>query len=624
MEHIGPYRIVHPIALGGMGEVYLAALTRSGGFEKQVAIKRALPELMCQPAFVQLFEQEARLAALLSHRNIVQIFDFGRDPDAGAWLAMEYVRGVDLKTVLDASSGAIPTPLAVEIAASCLRGLDYAHVRSTDPQGRPLGLVHRDVTPHNILLSYQGDVKLTDFGLARATAAGGEPRAGIRGKFGYMSPEQAAGEVVDARSDLYAVGVVLYEMLTGQRAFWANDGVEAILDRARRGATLAPVAEAAPNLHPALIRVVERAMGRGRDERYASAESFRLALLEAGRVAGAAPGTIELGEWLLGRFPPRELSGPFTEAVERTATAASPIAVVSDPPAEASTEAVVDAPTSDLPVAEVSKPVRWRSSVVAGVTALGLIAALGWAFTDTPSRPSSSGSVIASRALPDAELAVEYDAGSAILDLGLAIPPDAFQTKADAQRDAAVVGPDQGRPRAVITPMRKRPRRVARLPRSALAAAVKAVKAVKAARMPRPDPVASPVDAGTTPDMGAPAAPRPSAVPSEALARVRLVAVGAKLRAGGPVRDGWRVVPKRGLMVRVEGGAGPATKVRLISRGSHFEALIHSKPFGTVFVDGRNFGPTPAAIVPLSPGNRRLEIIGADGKRTRLDLEVAP
>ncbi|MCA9539791.1 MAG: serine/threonine protein kinase, partial [Myxococcales bacterium] len=246
MERIGPYRIVRTIALGGMGEVFLASLERSGGFQKRVALKCVLPRLMADPRFVDLFEREARLAAALSHRHIVQIFDFGRE-QGRAWLAMEYVHGVDLKAVLDRAGGPLPAGMAIEIGVACAQGLDYAH-RARDAQGRSLDLVHRDVSPQNVLLSFEGDVKVTDFGLALAAAHDADDAGTLRGKFAYMSPEQVRGEPLDARSDQFALGVVLYEMFSGQRAFFAEDGAERILDRVRRAAPLLPLAEAAPIL----------------------------------------------------------------------------------------------------------------------------------------------------------------------------------------------------------------------------------------------------------------------------------------------------------------------------------------------------------------------------------------
>lgn len=267
VQRIGPYRIVRTIAIGGMGEVYLAALERSGGFEKRVALKCVLPRLMADPRFIDLFEREARLAAALSHRHIVQIFDFGRD-QGRAWLAMEYVHGVDLKAVLDRHDGPLPLGVAVEIGVACARALDYAH-RARDARGLPLHLIHRDVSPQNVLLGFEGDIKLADFGLARANRDPHE--GGLQGKFAYMSPEQVDDVPLDARTDQFSLGVVLYEIFSGARAFFGDDGAAAILERVRTGALCQPLADAAPELPEPIRHVIERALHHDRTERFDSA-----------------------------------------------------------------------------------------------------------------------------------------------------------------------------------------------------------------------------------------------------------------------------------------------------------------------------------------------------------------
>ncbi|MCB9545767.1 MAG: serine/threonine protein kinase [Myxococcales bacterium] len=323
---IGPYRLLQRIAVGGMGEVCLATLERAGGFRKLVALKQALPALMDDPSFVEMFEREARLAAALSHRNIVQIFDFGRH-EGVAWLAMEYVHGADVKALLD--QGPLPAGVALEIALGCARGLEYAH-RATDAQGRPLGLVHRDVSPQNVLLSFEGDVKLADFGLALPAAGRRQEGGLLRGKFGYMSPEQVAGRAPDARSDQFALGAVIYEMFAGRRAFFADDGAEAILERVARARPLAPLAEAAPHLPPPLVAVVERAMARDPADRFPGVGALGEALARAAAEAGIRPGEPALGPWLATRIPER-LALPTTPGggdappAEVTEAAAQPI-----------------------------------------------------------------------------------------------------------------------------------------------------------------------------------------------------------------------------------------------------------------------------------------------------------
>ena len=219
---IGRFELLHRFAIGGMGEIFLARERGVAGFDRQVVVKLLIPELAEQPDLVTLFIDEARIAANLAHPNIVQIFDFGRD-DGSYFLAMEYVPGQNLarlcaRAVRD-PSGLFTRELAVHVVAEMARGLDHAH-RAKDADGKALGIVHRDVSPHNLLLSIHGDVKVMDFGIAKAANALHRTATGvIRGKYGYMSPEQLAGEDLDLTTDVYSAGIVLWE-LTLMRRLW--------------------------------------------------------------------------------------------------------------------------------------------------------------------------------------------------------------------------------------------------------------------------------------------------------------------------------------------------------------------------------------------------------------------
>ena len=201
-----------------MAEIFLAQSHGPEGFEKQVVIKRIRAALADDPSFVQMFIAEARVASKLNHANLVHIFDFDRHEDS-YYLAMEYVRGKSLAEVHRRSRSAgrpIPPVLVAQIGLEVARGLGYAH--RLNVHGQPVGLVHRDVTPHNVLLSYEGAVKLTDFGIAKASNRASTAGM-LKGKFAYMSPEQSRGEPVDARTDLFALGITLWELLTGGRLF---------------------------------------------------------------------------------------------------------------------------------------------------------------------------------------------------------------------------------------------------------------------------------------------------------------------------------------------------------------------------------------------------------------------
>src|SRR5579864_1575909 len=212
---LGPYELLRRIATGGMAEVYLARRGGPHGFQKIVAVKRILPQFARDADFVAMFVDEARVCARLGHPNIVQVFDFGEE-DGELYMAMEYVDGTTgarLVRAVAARGEEIPLDVCLYIALSILRALDYAH-SARDESGAPISLVHRDVSPGNVLIDRSGAVKLTDFGIARAAEIERRTDAGqLKGKLGYMSPEQVVGRELDARSDIFTLGIVLAEML---------------------------------------------------------------------------------------------------------------------------------------------------------------------------------------------------------------------------------------------------------------------------------------------------------------------------------------------------------------------------------------------------------------------------
>lgn len=279
IETLGRYQLLRRLARGGMGELWLARTTGAAGWEKLVAIKTILPHLTDQPEFIERFIDEARIATTLTHGNIVPVFDLGH-ADGRYFIAMEFVDGWDLRTLLrrvTAAGDRVPDELAVYIASEVCRGLDYAHGR-TDEQGRSLGIVHRDISPANVLLSRDGEVRIVDFGIASAERRLNRTLTGeLRGKFAYMSPEQAAGEPLDGRSDLFSLGSVLYEMLAGQKPFTAENDM-AVLKLVQHG-RFRPLRELRPDLDPVLERVVERALGREPSARFNDAAAMQAALL---------------------------------------------------------------------------------------------------------------------------------------------------------------------------------------------------------------------------------------------------------------------------------------------------------------------------------------------------------
>ncbi len=262
----GKYLLLRKIGAGGMAEVFKAKMSGECGFEKLVAIKRILPHLSDNPDFLSMFMEEARLAALLSHPNIVQVFDFG-NVEGTYFLCMEYLLGSNLKTILHKTGGGRPLPLqfALHIASRICSGLEYAH-NLKDISGAPLRIIHCDINPQNILITQLGETKILDFGIARITAGGASGKNTIlQGKIRYMSPEQACCEVVDRRSDIFSIGVLLYEMVTGKQAFPGE--IKEAFKRVRRGEFLPPE-RLAPDLPEEFCKILHVAMAKDPDGRF--------------------------------------------------------------------------------------------------------------------------------------------------------------------------------------------------------------------------------------------------------------------------------------------------------------------------------------------------------------------
>jgi len=277
-EKYGKYLLFERIACGGMAELYRAKIIGAQGFEKIVAIKKILPHLVDQEEFVKAFVDEARLAAFLQHPNIVQIYDFGEM--AGSYfISMEYLSGVDLKTVLKkAQEKSRPLKLALSlfyILPHICQGLQYAH-NLKDFSGEPLHLIHRDLGPQNILITYNGEIKLIDFGIAKASSHDATTYVGsLKGKLAYMSPEQASGSQIDHRSDLFTLGILLYELATGHPLYSGESQV--ILLKAGK-AEFTPPEQVKQGLPATLYAVINKALHKNPDLRYQSAEQMRLDL----------------------------------------------------------------------------------------------------------------------------------------------------------------------------------------------------------------------------------------------------------------------------------------------------------------------------------------------------------
>ncbi|MCL4223778.1 MAG: serine/threonine protein kinase [Myxococcales bacterium] len=302
---LGRYELIRRLATGGMAELYLARAGGISGFEKLVALKRILPQYAQHEDFVRMFLDEARLTATIQHANVAQVYDIGQCDD-GLFFTMEFVHGADLRTVLHALARrgqAMPLADALTIAIGAAAGLHAAHERCA-ADGAPLGIIHRDVTPSNVLVSFEGCVKLIDFGIAKAERRTTETRAGtLKGKIAYMSPEQCLGEPLDRRSDVFSLGIVLFEASTGTRLFRTDNEFAALRQIVDEDAP--SPASRRPGYPPGLEAIVMRALRRDRAERYPTALALQLDLEELARREGLAVSTAHLAAFMRVLLPER-------------------------------------------------------------------------------------------------------------------------------------------------------------------------------------------------------------------------------------------------------------------------------------------------------------------------------
>ena len=303
---VGRYNLLSRLAMGGMAEIWLAHQQGPKGFEKFVVIKRILDELATEPDLVGMFLDEARIAAQLNHPHIVQIFDLGEN--AGAfYIAMEYLPGETVAAIARAAAlqrKPLPIPHAVRLIADAAEGLAYAHTK-TGPDGALLGIVHRDVSPQNLLVTYDGVMKVVDFGIAKAATRESRTQVGqVKGKMAYMSPEQARGEPIDARSDIFCLGIILFELVTRSRLFRYPDA-DATLKAVTSNEPLPFAHDYRPEVPQALSHIIARALARDPAQRYPTARHFQSALEEWLRSQREAPGSAELASYMSQLFAER-------------------------------------------------------------------------------------------------------------------------------------------------------------------------------------------------------------------------------------------------------------------------------------------------------------------------------
>jgi serine/threonine-protein kinase len=300
------YRVIEKLESGGMAEVFRAESEGLQGFRKQVAIKRVLPNLSSKKKFISMFLDEARLSAQLSHSNCVQVFDIGVGDNA-FFIVMEFVDGANLKAIIDhikKSAHDFPVEAAVYITLELCKGLAYAH-ELTDPNGVPLHIVHRDMSPPNVLITKYGEVKIVDFGLAKANSQLEKSEPGIiKGKFSYLAPEAAMGQDVDARTDIFALGIILWELLAGQRLFLGETDFQTV--KKVQAAHVPSITQINKKVPQDLERVVTRALARDPSQRYPTARALGSELTKFLFKYGVPVSTFEIGQLVQGALKEKQ------------------------------------------------------------------------------------------------------------------------------------------------------------------------------------------------------------------------------------------------------------------------------------------------------------------------------
>jgi len=285
LANVGRFQILKRIAVGGMADIYLACERTTHGIERMVVIKRMLPHLSNDADFVEMFLQEARVTARINHPNVVQIYDLTDDGEL-PYIAMEYIDGVTLRELATAASRAqidIPAAVAIHLVMQACAGAQALH-ELKQPSGSPYGLVHRDLSPHNLMVTAEGHIKLLDFGIAKATATMDKTRTGmLKGKVTYMSPEQCQEKDLDRRSDIYTLGIVLWELLSGARLFQRQNELASL--HAIISGSMLDLYDFRPECPKALHRVVVRALSTDATHRFSTADEMRRALANAAKEA---------------------------------------------------------------------------------------------------------------------------------------------------------------------------------------------------------------------------------------------------------------------------------------------------------------------------------------------------
>jgi len=607
MQQLGKYQLIRKLATGGMAEVFLAKAAGPMGFEKTLVVKRILPHLAEDPDFVEMFLGEAKLAAQLNHPNIVQIFDFG-ETDGEYFLAMEYIDGPNLRVLLKRAQSAgleLPAAVCARLIATACEGLAFAHDFADPETGELLGLIHRDISPDNILVSRQGAVKVVDFGIAKAAGQSHKTQSGvIKGKLAYMPPEQVRAKPLDRRVDVYALGVVLYELLTAQKPF--DSTTDASTMQAILFEPMVPAVQHRPELPEPLQLILERALAKDREQRYpdclALAADLEEFILSVGKpvttqqivqlIAQVTPntdapmptphGTPRSGSGLKLSATPVHTPVPSTSGTGSRSTGSGPKSTGSGPRSSGSglkSPAAPDAASMAAPL----EPARPRTAPIAIERTQRLEAP---ALPEDSPAPASPDEAASTEEAPPAPSPWKKMLIPAALGVGLLLAGGGYVMLRPGS------GPAQEQPSA---PNPAKPPEVAEAP------PVKepTPPANPEPSTPKPDETAQAPATGNPPENTPPTEATP---PSAAPAKPPEVAIATE-----PVRPKSQTPKSRVTNPTVSKTPKPAGKGTLAFR---------VRPFATIFINGKIQGQTPFDPVELPSGTYAVKFVNDELKKS--------
>jgi serine/threonine-protein kinase len=615
-DQFGSYLLEEKLAVGGMAEIFRARRLGVAGFARQVCIKRILPAFCGEAAFVEMFIDEARTGAQLRHGNIVAIDDFG-EVGGQYFLCMELVSGADVARLLArlAQDGkACPVDVAAFIAAEVLRALDYAHRKKGD-DGAPLGIVHRDVSPQNVLLSFAGEVKLTDFGIAKAASRIHHTMGQVvKGKIAYMAPEQARGAKLDGRADLFALGVVLFEVLAGRRPFQGVSETELVLALVR--GQRPRVRELRPDVPPALEAILDGLLETDPARRIATAGE---ALDRIARAVPIGPASRTLASILAHYFPGHVSSLRFAEGFSRDSLPDAPASIVAGQEAARvalglrSTEPATPTPNVPAPDgATVIDPPSLEASTPLDTPALlgDVTVATGRPVFDAPApEPTAIAPLSVREPTPSAPEPAATAAASAQASTRTMMAP--LETEAPP---ASPTTPPSARTRdSKASPARPQPTRVATVAALLL---LLATLASWLALRPEDDPSSSTRPAAPKP--GAPATPVESVAPAPPKPAPPAAPEAPAAPPSTPLAPSVGPPPAPGVDETAPVSApavGPST-----TRGT---LIVRVVPWANVMIDGRPRGSTPLHLT-LESGVHTVRLTWPPGNMTRTRQVTVP